>query len=377
MNTSKINYFTSEPMKYFAPPSSMSKSAKRFKIEQMIDSGKYLFSIKRDGNWSRAVITKDKAALQTRGISVKTKTYGEIQDKVLFWNDVLKAYQNEGDTVLLGEVYFEGGIDATTGSILRCLPDKALARQKDKPLEWYIFDVLCYKGKHLMETPLQERISLIPQIVKEINSPLVHGATYYEMDNTFFDKLADIFARGLEGVVCYKKTALYEPGKRGPHAYDSLKVKQEISNDVDCFIIGTEPPTLEYTGKDIGSWQYWKNMRTGEKLFGVYFSEYQLGEPYIPISKNYYYNWPGAIYVGVYKPSDEIYQLCKVAGLTEEMKTQLRDHFDDWYLCPLTIGGMMVSDTGDGAISIRHPYIKSIRREDIDPKDCTLEKILN
>ena len=82
-----------------------------------------------------------------------------------------------------------------------------------------------------------------------------------------------------------------------------------------------------------------------------------------------------------YDDNGNIIPLCKVAGLTEDFKTELRDNFDEWYMCPLTIGGMMVSTAqaeSDGSgISIRHPYIKSIRKNDIDPKDCTLSKILS
>ncbi len=37
-----IDYFTSEPMKYFAPSSTMSAESRRAKLEQMIDSGDYL-----------------------------------------------------------------------------------------------------------------------------------------------------------------------------------------------------------------------------------------------------------------------------------------------------------------------------------------------
>ena len=80
-----MNYFTSEPMKYFSPPSTMSPELRQNKLEQMIDSGDYLFGLKTDGNWSRAVITPERNALQARGISTVTKTYGEIQDKVFFW----------------------------------------------------------------------------------------------------------------------------------------------------------------------------------------------------------------------------------------------------------------------------------------------------
>ena len=374
------DYFTDEPMRYWAPTSTMSAETKRQKLEQMAESGNYIWSQKYDGNWSRAVITKERAALQTRGISKKTGTYGEIQNKIFFWPNIVNAFQN-GDTVILGEVYLPGGIDKDVGSILRCLDEKAIARQKDKKLEWRIFDVLVLDGQNLMNENVEKRISYIPEVVKRINSPLVIGINYYEMDDTFFDKLNDIFINGGEGAVCYKKTSKYIPGKRGPSAWETCKVKQEISADVDCFITGVEPAVRDYTGKDISSWQFWEDSRTGQKLIGEYFAEYQLGRALRPISKGYYYNWPGAIYTGVYDSKGNIIPLCKVAGLTEDFKTELRDNFENWNMCPLTVGGMMVStaqaDESGCGISIRHPYIKSIRKGDLDIKDCTLSKILS
>ena len=370
-----MNYFNSEPMKYWAMPTTTSPEMRRMKLEQLAQSNEYLFGEKYDGNWSRAIITKERNALQTRGISVKTKTYGEIQDKVMFWDAVINAFQN-GDTVILGEVYRKGDIDRDIGSVLRCLPPKALARQKDNPLKWRIFDVLCFDGQNLMDTDFEERIKYIPQVVNRINSPLVEGVEYYPMDDTFFDKMGKIFAAGGEGAVCYKRNAHYEAGKRGPHAWDSIKVKQEISSDIDCFILNTVPCEKNYNGGDIGHWQFWENTRTGEKLCGEYYGDYHLGGPYIPITKNYYYNWPASITVGVFDGEGNKIELCKVAGLTEEFKNELRDHFDDYYMCPVSINGMMVSTAREN-ISIRHPVLKSIRMGDISPEDCTLEKILN
>ena len=375
-----IDYFNDEPMKYWAPTSTMSAEAKRARLEQMAGSGQYIWSQKYDGNWSRAVITADRAALQTRGISKKTGTYGEIQNKVFFWNDVVKAF-NKGTTVILGEVYLPGGIDKDVGAILRCLDAKAQARQKDTKLEWRIFDVLVLDGKDMMEEPVETRISYIPEVVKRINSPLVIGIDYHEMNESFFDDLNEIFANGGEGAVCYKKTSIYIPGKRGPSAWETCKVKQEISADVDCFITGIESAVRDYTGKDIATWNFWQDERTGEKLVGELYGEYRTGRAIRPISKGYYYNWPGAIYTGVYDNSGNVVLLCKVAGLTEEFKTELRDNYNEWHMCPLTIGGMMVStaqaDASGCGISIRHPYIKSIRKEDLDVKDCTLAKILS
>lgn len=375
-----MNYFESEPMKYFAPPSTMSTDTRRQKLEQMIDSGDYLFGLKTDGNWSRAIITAERNALQTRGISTVTKTYGEIQDKVTFWNNVRQAF-TKGDTVILGEVFLPNAIDKDVGSILRCLTSKALARQKDNPLRWRVFDVLALDGKDYMNTSFIERIKLIPEVVKRINSPLVEGVTYYEMDNAFFDKMGEIFAAGGEGAVCYRKDSIYIPGKRGPHAWDTVKVKQEISSEIDAFISGIVPGEKVYTGKDLGTWQLWENQRSGEKVVGSYFGEYQTGGAYIPITKNYFNNWPGAIQVSVYDNNHNEVTLCKVSGLTEEFKTSLRDEPERWIGCPVSISGMMVSsakaDSEGNGISIRHPLLKRIRENDISKEDCTLAKILS
>ena len=370
-----MNYFESEPMKYFAPAASMTKEARHLKLETMAASGQYLYGLKTDGNWSRAVVTPERAALQTRGISKKTGTYGEIQNKVFFWDDILSAFKQT--TVILGEVFLPGKIDRDIGSILRCLDDKARARQKDEKLRWRIFDVLALDGMDMMNWPFEERISHIPEVVGRINSPLVYGVEYHEMDDTFFEKMEDIFAAGGEGAVCYKKDSIYIPGKRGPHAWDTCKVKQEISSDIDCLITKLISCERSYHGENISEWELWENTRTGELVHGLYFGEYQIGGPYIPVSKNYWNGWPGAMEVSVYNTDGQLIPLCNVAGLTDDFKEELSKHFEDWYLCPVTIGGMMLSNTGNGSWSVRHPYLKSIRKGDIDPKDCTLSKILN
>jgi len=375
-----MNYFELGVMKYWAPTSSMSAETRRQHLEQMANSGNYLWAEKFDGNFARGVITSERSALQTRGISRVTGTYSELQEKVFFWDSVVNAFQS-GDTVILGELYLPGGIDRDVGSISRCLVSKARERQRDKKLEWRIFDVLVLDGNDMINSPIEERIKHIPEVVKRINDPLVNGIEYHEMTEKFFDEINEIFARGGEGAVCYKKGISYTPGKRSS-AWTTMKVKQEINTDVDALITSIEPPTRLYTGKDMVNWPYWRNIRTDELLFGEYFGEYQLGGAYEPVTKNFFYNLPGAIYTSVYDKDHNLVPLCKVAGLTDEMKEGLRDNFDEWYLCPITLGGMMIStagaDTMSGiGISIRHPYIKSIRKGDISPDDCTLNKIIS
>jgi hypothetical protein len=364
--------------KYWAPTAAVSKEMKRMKLEAAAESGQYIWSEKFDGNFLRGIVTPEYNVLQTRGISTVTKTYGEVQDKVLFWDDVCKAFTH-GDTVILGEGYIPGGVDATVGSVLRCLTPKALARQKEQPVEWRIFDVLALDGESFLDKPIEERVLYIDKVVARINNPLVRSVKFYEMDENFFDNVAEIFERGGEGAVCYKKGVLYTPGKRSS-AWTTIKVKQEITSEIDAIITDVVQGEKLYHGDDIGHWPLWENARTGELVQGEYFGEYRMGGTYTPVTKNYWNKWPAAIQVGVYNKEGIIIPLCKVSGLTEEFKTALRDNPKEWIGTPVTLTGMMVSERranseGEG-ISIRHPILRSLRKDDLDPKDCTLEKIL-
>lgn len=397
-----MNYFEMEPMRYWNMPSSMSKDDRRERLDVMISAGTYIFSRKYDGNWARAVITKDRQALQTRGISKVTGTYGENQDKVFFWDSICNAFSE--DTVILGEIYLEGGIDKDVGSILRSGVHKARSIQdedyyneirkkvkftakdrrdiegnkfRNQKLSFRIFDVLVYNGENIMDMPNVERVKLIPEVVAKINNPLVRGLKYHEMDETFFEKLSKIFAQGGEGVVLYRKNAKYVPGKRGPSSWDTIKIKQELSTEIDCFIIGTEPAAKNYTGDYLNGWKYWYDIKTDERLYGDYYLSYVQGNnSLIPITKGYYHEWPGAIKCGVYADDGSIYEICKVAGLEESFKEDLKNNYNKWHMCPLTISGMMLSSTNDG-VSVRHPIIKTIRQDDMDAKDCTLNKIVS
>ena len=247
-------------------------------------------------------------------------------------------------------------------------------------MEYRIFDVLALDGISFLDKPIEQRIQYIPIVVNRINNPLVKEVTFHDMDKNFFDDIGEIFARGGEGAVCYKKGVLYTPGKRSS-AWTTIKVKQEISSEIDCVIMGTVAGEKIYTGKDMGSWTLWENQRTGELLEGEYFGEYQNGGAYIPVTKNYFHGWPAAIQVGVYNKEGQLIPLCKVSGLTDTFREDLKLNLKDWIGVPCSISGMMASEAkansdGEG-ISIRHPLLKRIRNEDIDPKDCTLAKIFD
>ena len=388
-----------EPEYYWSFPSSYSQEKRKNELASMILDGNHSFQEKFDGNYSAFICDFDgDKRLISRGVSKTTHEYGRLEDKVFFFDALAAAFNKP--TRIMGEVWVEGGVDKNVGSIARADSHKAKSIQSNayyekakevikftakdkrdiennefrgKKLQWRIFDIWYYDGEDLTNTPWIERQEYVHKAVERINHPLVSYIPYHPMDENFYDTLTSIFEKGGEGVVIYKNNGLPEPGKRTAHK--TLKVKRELENLLDVFIIGTEPAIKTYTGKDIGNWELWEDTRTGEKLRGKYFSDYQLGKSIIPVSKGYWFNYPGAIYTAVYDNEGNEVPICKVSGLTDDFKAELRDNFEKYDHCPVTIGGMALSDSN--GISVRHPYLHSIRLEDLDPRDCTLAKILS
>ena len=392
-----------EPERYWSFPSSYSKERREEEISRMIEFGKYSYQLKTDGNWASFIVDfdKDKSVI-TRGISKKTGEYGRVEEHLFFFDALAAAFDKP--TRLIGEIYLDGGIDKNVGSILRSKPHKAKSIQdteyyqqiskevkftaKDKrdieqnefagkKLKFRIFDCWYYDGIDLMNTPWIERQKYVQEASKKINHPLISAVAYKPMTETFYDELESILQAGGEGVVCYSNDGKPEPGKRTAHK--TCKVKRELSAEIDCFITGIEPAVKNYTGTHLDAWMFWYNEKTGEKLYGDYYLSYVKGETcLIPISKGFYYGWPGAVHCGVYDENHNIYEICKVSGLEENFKEELKNNLNDWIMCPLTISGMMLSqNANDTGISVRHPIIKSIRKGDINPEDCTLEKIIS
>lgn len=369
-----MDLFELEPMKYWAMPANTSKEIRRQKLETIIGSGQYITSQKMDGNLIRAIITPNRFALQTRGRGVNSGEFGDIQDKVYWAEDVKNSFHDT--TILLGEAYIDGGTDRTVGAVLRCLPNKAMAKQTNNNIvKYYIFDVLAYNGEFLFDKPIMERIKYLPMAAKAINSPLVSYAKYYEVNDTFWDKLEKIFQKNGEGMVLYKKTMT--PCEGRTKAWDTVKVKQELDADIDAFVIGVTPSKMEYTGKEPNGWQYWYNTQKEILLpEGNHFAEYVDGKVIIPVTKSFYFGLPGAIECAVFDKDENIYSICKCSNLTDELSYDLKENFNKYYMRPCRIQGMMIShNQNDDTISVRHPKFLSFR-DDISAKDCTLDKII-
>ena len=374
------NFGEMEAMKYYAPPSTWSDEKKRENARAKIFSGDWYGAEKKDGYFAKLIKDEDGNIIlysRSRGVNGK---FADKHEWVPHLNDFFEALPN--GTCLLGELYFPkqpGSRNVTT--IMGCLKEKAIERQnKGEKLHFYVFDCLAWEGRSLMSEKFISRILNVELIAKGAYLKEYISAAWYKSGAELNSMLQEILARGDEGVVITNGDGKYEPGKRPSKT--TLKIKKELKHTIDCFFTGrVSPPTKEYTGKEIEYWQFWENTRTGEKLKGEYFRDYQEGAPVMPVTKGYFNGWAGSLEIGVLKHSDTksckiagvIYENCVVyplgylSGVTDEMKANPMEYA----FKPMEVTAMEYDAFNH---TLRHGKLVGWRK-DLTLKDCNFEKI--
>lgn len=370
------NFKEMEPMKYFAPPSSWSNEKKQDSARSKIYSGEFLGAEKKDGYFAKLVKDEDgNIGLYSRSRNVK----GEFPEKHE-WVPHLQPFFDSlpNGTCLLGELYLPsapGSRNITT--LMGCLKEKAIDRQnKGEKLHFYIFDCLAWAGENWVKRFAKDRFSFISG---KINQEYVSTAIYYR-GKELWSMLQEILARGDEGIVITHENATYEPGKRPSKT--TLKIKKELKQTIDCFFTGNgSAPTHEYTGKEVETWRYWENMRTGEKMEGEYYKDYHVGAAIMPITKGWFYDWAGSLEIGVLRKKvgrkckingviyedTEVYPIGWLSGLPDEMKANP----DKVAFKPMEVTAMEWDSINH---TLRHGKMVGWRT-DLNLADCTFEKI--
>lgn len=371
-----FDFWNMESMRYYAPPSSWDNERKRRNAESKIFSGEWIASRKRDGTWMMFIKDMD-GNLYLRPRAKNTK--GEFVNKI-DWVPHLHSFFHrvEPGTVFLGELYAPWNEQAkTTTSIMNCLLPKALKRQEseDKKLHYYIFDVLAWGGKLWLDKPAKERFNEL------IIGRRIYGEHYHEWAQYFYGKelwnqLQSILAEGGEGMVITNEDAKYEPGKRSNRV--SLKIKKELQDTIDCFIIGANPPSQIYNGKEIESWMYWFDERNNKKITATdylnqfhetVYKSYVEGAPVIPVTKNWFYGWAGSLKLGAMKDG-KIVHIGNLSGITDETKENWKELVGT--VCEITAMEIMTGENGEKGL--RHSKFLNYR-SDITKEDCDWYKI--
>lgn len=364
------NFKELEPQKYWAPPASWSIEKKKETTRNRIFSGDWLAAEKKDGYFSKFLKDEDgNILLFSRSKNVNNE-YPEKHEWVPHLQEYFEKIPN--GSCFLGELYLPnmpGSKNVTT--LLGCLKDKCVERQnKNEKLHFYIFDILAFNNVSFLDKTAINRFAFIKKIENIYNSEYIEYAQY-SSGIELWQNLQSILSSGREGMVLIRNNSLYQPGKRP--SKDCQKIKKELSDTIDAFFTGkTMPATEDYKGKEIETWQYWQDMRTGEKFLdneSNTYKRYINGEMIKPITRGHFYGWAGSLEVGVYNKEGKIVPIAWLSGLPDEIKAAP----EDFTMKPFEMIAMQIHEDTEGK-GLRHAkFLKW--RPDNSLKDCTYEKI--
>lgn len=336
-----------EPMRYY---NNEAASAKR---DEMINNkdNLYIATEKHDGDWGMFIhYSKGNNLIRSRSISKVTGVYGDYTPKVPHLCAEMDHWPD--NTVVLAELCFrEYGTNANTvGTILRCLPAKAIERQKETPLYAYVFDILMFAGRDLTDTAYETRII---EYAAELTGlvPQDYQAQYFKRTAIFHDGIDfaeaadEIIAAGGEGVVIQRKDNPYMPGTRA--AWKTLKLKQSLP-EMELKVLGTLEPSKMYEGDCPDTWQYWYQDMPGANS--------QAGN--FPVTKPYFYGWKNGITVEYNNTTCDV-----TSGLTDADREWLatkeaREMIKNGELYAV-VKAMQTNDLG----KLRHPYVVRLRND--------------
>lgn len=267
------DFYRSEPQKYWTPPKNKNIESDILTNPEKYSS--YIGMYKMDGNWSRVIIDENNnVTIQSRTISKVTGNYSEKTEHV---PHLVKLFQslNMPKTVILGELCY-WDLHKTTievGKILRCLPKKAVERQKDDPLCFYAFDCLMFCNRDITGKTFTQRYSYLQQIAAHIKSELFTIAPTFEVTKVA-EMYDDYLEKSGEGFLLMRKDATYDPGTRT--SWKSIKLKK-ATKEMILPVVDTIDPVKEYNGANEEEWKYYRDGR--------------------PVTRPYYYGWKNGVVV--------------------------------------------------------------------------------
>lgn len=351
-----------EPMKYYNNEDDLN-----LKRQAMLDNQDdlYIATEKHDGDWGMFIHwTKGRNLIRSRSISKVTGVYGDYTAKLPHLVDEMDNWPD--NTVVLAEICWnEYGTNANTvGTILRCLPPKAVERQKTKKLYGLVFDMLMFNGQDLTATPYIDRFDMIRDFFGNASYPT---GTYFNTTRCFTQDFpqwaSNIIAAGGEGLVIQLKSNPYMPGTRT--AWKTLKLKQKMDT-AEYLVIAALPPKKVYEGDNPDGWKYWTFIDDQGEYFinrdyeePFYQSAAAAGEALVPVTKPYYWGWKNGITILL--PS----------GIECDVASGLTDADREWLATPeatqqialhqvwAEVAAMSVNDLG----RLRHPYVVRLRTD--------------
>ncbi|MEO8819653.1 MAG: DNA ligase D [Ginsengibacter sp.] len=180
-------------------------------VDKPFDKPGWIYEVKWDGYRAIAFIKNGKAKLSSRNSKSFDEKFYPIYDE-------LKTFRI--DAVLDGEI-----VSVNKNGLADFSSLQGWRSEADGALVYYVFDILWYDGKDLMELPLNQRREILKSVLP--HSETIKLSENFETNGMEFFKLAQEMS--LEGIMAKKAESLYFPGKRSK---DWLKIKTQQRQEV-------------------------------------------------------------------------------------------------------------------------------------------------
>lgn len=385
-------------------------------LEEAIEDENYVAEIKYDGYRMLSWIGSSRVRFTTRSIAIESVRQGnpmptERTENIPHLNGLnIKGLDG---TIADGEIWKDNCRSHDITSMIGGLQETSLNNQIEKGFVIYkMYDILQYKGESVRDKPYTERRLLLEKLYSELldlnkdwkyEHPItkeilcknikdylkISEVIPHENKRIAFDQ---IIKNGGEGIILKCKSSIYYEGKidkNGKGVPAKVKankrkgipytpwIKWKKSDTIDCVIMGFSSATVDYTGNEVDNWQYWLDNNTGSKYLIDFDTSVGMSIAnddsldLIPITKFYFYDWPGAIIFGQYDKKGKLIEVGQTSGIVDDMRKEFAEHPEKYVgrVCEVECMEQLKSPT----YALREPRFIRIREEwDKPASECTL-----
>lgn len=216
--------------------------------------------------------------------------------------------------ILDGEIFYPGKTAQYCTHVTGTLPDGAKHFQEQHGyIHYMIFDILrTPKANWTLRNTYAERRKLLTYFY----NTFIKGtemAQYIHLVNVEYENkreyVQSLLDEGKEGAVLKRLDSVYHMGKKP--MWQWMKIKQD--DETDLVVMGFEPATKIYTGKNLSTWPHWEEVN---------------GEV-VPVTKYYVNNWIGKIVLGAYV-NGVLTKICTASGMSEPERQDMTDNPDKY-----------------------------------------------
>ena len=214
VETTEIKDFDLESLLKKAPKSEAPKDIKPMKatlVDGPFDDPDWLYEVKWDGYRAIAILDKKGAELISRNNLPFTKYYPI--------NKILKDWKI--NAVIDGEILVLNDKGISDFGALQNWRSEA-----DGNLVYYVFDILWYEGRNLMELPLIQRLAILKEILPTDDDRIRQSKVFAASGIEFFAAAEKL---GLEGIIAKKASSAYTSDLRSK---EWLKIKVQRRQEV-------------------------------------------------------------------------------------------------------------------------------------------------